>query len=330
MVSSDPEEAIIAARKAIAVDSSFAPAWLQLGNALGRAGRPEEALEVSQTAANLFRKQAQDRPDEVMPNLAKSLNNMGFALAHSGRREEALLATQESVGIFRKLNQDHPDTFVLNLAISLNNLGGRLVGLGRHEDALQATREAVDLCHKLTEDNLDAFSPFLAMSLDTLGRALAYQGRWEEALLATQDALDLYRRLAQDPTAAFTPDLAASLYNVGKLLVEVHRSDEALPIFAELLAGASLCNIEELTSRTVQLAIRLAARGFGAHLLTAIEASPVAASLEPLIVALQRYLGRETHAPLEIYEIAKDLIKDIEAMKAELETEGNQGAGTTL
>lgn len=79
----------------------------------------------------------------------------------------------------------------------------------------------------------------------------------------------------------------------------------------------------------MQLAIRLAARGLGARVLTTIEASPAAPSLEPLTIALQRYLGRETHAPLEIDEIAKDLVEDIEAAKAELETKGNQEAIST-
>jgi tetratricopeptide (TPR) repeat protein len=164
------------------------------------------------------------------------------------------------------------------------------------------------------------------MSLNNLGNRLASLGHREEALQATQNAVDLYRKLVQDCPDAYVSNLAGSLNNLGKLLVEMRRSDEALPIFAELLDSAPVANTDVLIRRTVPLAIRLAARGFGARVLTTTEASPAAPSLEPLTVALHRYLGQETHAPLEIDEIAKDLLKEIEAIKVELERKENQTA----
>jgi len=41
--------------------------------------------------------------------------------------------------------------------------------------------------------------------------------------------------------------------------------------------------------------------------------SPCSEHLEPLIVALQKHIGESTSAPLEIYEVAKDIVAEINA-----------------
>jgi hypothetical protein len=61
-------------------------------------------------------------------------------------------------------------------------------------------------------------------------------------------------------------------------------------------------------------ALRLASAGSGQEVLETLLASPLAPHLEPLLVALRRYLHQEAKAPELIEAIAEDLLQDLKRM----------------
>jgi tetratricopeptide (TPR) repeat protein len=233
-----------------------------LGLRLTDVGRHEEALAASQEAAGIYRRLAETRPDDFLPDLATNLNNLGNRLSALDRREEALAASQEAVDVSRRLALARPDDFLSDLAMSLNNLGNHQSDLGRTEEAFAASREAVDIYRSLARTHPDNFLPDLAMSLNNLGRDLTNLGRREEALAPCQEAAGIHRRLADTRPDAFQPDLAMSLHNLSIRLSDLGRHEEALAA-AQEAAGIHRCLADVSPDVFVpELAMSLGAYGY--------------------------------------------------------------------
>jgi hypothetical protein len=149
----------------------------------------EFALDVQSRIVAVLQAAANRHPNETVPLLAGSLNNLANRLSDLGRREEALGAADAAVRRRRALAAARPDAFTPDLARSLNNLASFLSDLGRREEALAAAAEAVRLRRALAAARPDAFTPDLAMSLNNLASGLSDLGRREEALAAADEAV---------------------------------------------------------------------------------------------------------------------------------------------
>jgi tetratricopeptide (TPR) repeat protein len=199
-----------------------------LGSRLSSVGRLEEAVTARQTAVDLYRHQAQTRPDAFLPDLSSSLTNLGTDLSSLGRVEEALTANQQAVDIRRRLAQARPDNFLVDLATSLTNLSANLLRLGRGTEGMEAIREAVEIRRRLAQTQPDLFLADLARGLDNLEVVLRNLGRSEEALVAIQEGIEIRRGLAQTRPDAFLPELASKLTNLSVELAELGRREDAL------------------------------------------------------------------------------------------------------
>src|SRR5262249_47652625 len=109
---------------------------------LGQLGRRDEGLAASQEAVEIRRNLARGDPDEFLPFLAGSLNNLSVTLYELRRPDEALGAAQEAVDIYRRLGQGGSVVFSRRLATGLHNLGRALSELGRLPEAAAAQGEA--------------------------------------------------------------------------------------------------------------------------------------------------------------------------------------------
>ena len=120
------------------------------------------AAEVTQLAVDILSSAANDDPDQFLPDLAMSLNNLSIRLSDLGRAQEALTAIQEAVQSYRALADASPERFLPELAMSLNNLSNRLGDLGRPQDALTPIQEAVKSYRALADARPERFLPDLA------------------------------------------------------------------------------------------------------------------------------------------------------------------------
>ncbi|MBV8804404.1 MAG: tetratricopeptide repeat protein, partial [Sinobacteraceae bacterium] len=118
-----------------------ATAHLNLGNALGRAGRLEEAAASYRQAL------------AIQPDFAEAHNNLGDVQAETGRLAEA-------AGSFRRAIELRP-----GLALAHQNLGKTLLRLGEYEEALHSCERAVRL------------APESAEAHNSVGTALSRLGR---------------------------------------------------------------------------------------------------------------------------------------------------------
>jgi len=207
-----------------------------LGNALSNQGRRDEALCITEEAADIYRSLAKANPQKFLPDLATTLSNLGIRLYNQGSREKALDAAQEAVDIQRKFDETNCRVFMPGLASSLNNLSTILSALGQKEKALDLIKEAVAINKQLAESDPQRFLPDLAASLYNLGLRLSEFNQRKEALDAVQKVVDIYQQLVRSNSQAFLPNLAASLNNLGGRLSDLGRWEEALAAAQECVS----------------------------------------------------------------------------------------------
>ena len=200
-------------RHIIALNPQARGAHLNLGDALYKQGRYEEALEATRVAV------------EQRPNYFKIHANLGVVLGKLGRFEGAETHLRRAIALNPQARGAHL------------NLGNALYKQARYEEALEATRVAVEQCPDCAQAHttlgvtfaaLDRFEEAeihlrRAIALDphtkifhlNLGDALYKQGRYEEALEATRIAIEQ------------APDFFDAHINLGAILGKLGRFEEA-------------------------------------------------------------------------------------------------------
>jgi predicted O-linked N-acetylglucosamine transferase (SPINDLY family) len=181
------EEAAACSRRALDINPEFVEAHRNLGNALFE-------LKEYEPAAASFRHALQLRPD------AETQVNLGIALRDLGQREQALAC-------FKEAEQRRPDS-----AIVQHHLACALLGLGQADAAIAAYRRAI------------ALDPHLVVALISLGNLLQRQGHSEEAAALYGQAV------------AARPDHAEAHNNLGVALRDLGRHADALTAFERAIA----------------------------------------------------------------------------------------------
>jgi len=209
-------------RHIISLNPQARNAHRNLGNALYKQGRYEEALDAYHIAA------------AQRPNYAKVHSNLGMVFNKLGRFEEAETHLRraialdpgtkhrhsylgetlygqgryaEAVDAYRVAIEQRPDDVPAHV-----NLGEALNKLGRFEEAETRLRRAIALNPQAPSAHLN------------LGLALYEQARYEEALDATRVAIE------QDP------NFFEAHVNLGGILIELERFEEALKHIDQALA----------------------------------------------------------------------------------------------
>ncbi|MFJ1791468.1 tetratricopeptide repeat protein [Kitasatospora griseola] len=151
----DPAGAVAAFRQALALARQLPTAGVRtrptlaavlhdLGLALGRDGRPAEAIGVLEESVRLHRAELAERGAPVAPLLAESLDTLGSRLAALGRHRAALAATREAVQLQEPVaDRTGGERENRELARMLNNLSIRYADRRRHRAARDASRRSV-------------------------------------------------------------------------------------------------------------------------------------------------------------------------------------------
>ena len=142
-------------RHALAVTENNYIAHNDLGTALERKGRTDEAISQFLTAIRLT------------PDYAEAHNNLGIALVEKGRTGEAISQFQEAVRL-------KPDD-----AEARNNLGNALVEKGQTDEAIKQYQEAI----RLKPDDAEVHN--------NLGSAFVKKGQIDKAISQYQEAIRL-------------------------------------------------------------------------------------------------------------------------------------------
>jgi len=170
-----------------------AMAWNNLGLALMLGGRAEEGIVAYSRARDLNRT-ANDRRRE-----ASALTNMGLALETVGRTGEAITVHTRARDLFRAVGDRHRE------GLLWNNLGNSLRSDGRVDEAIEAYRRSLEMCREF-EDSYGEGN-----ALYNLAFAHKAAHRTAEARTAYLQAADAYTRANAPTDAAKARTQAAAL-----------------------------------------------------------------------------------------------------------------------
>ena len=142
-------------KKAVRVKPGFADAYNNMGLALAKWGRTDDAMAAYRKAI------------EIKPDYTNAHCNLGAALANRGQNEAAMVEYQKTLEI---------DPRHVN---ARTNLGMALASSGRTEEAIAEYRKALEV------------KPDLAEARNNLGQLLAQVGRSDQAIRAVQAGVEL-------------------------------------------------------------------------------------------------------------------------------------------
>ncbi|MEU3017466.1 tetratricopeptide repeat protein [Nocardiopsis sp. NPDC007018] len=188
----------------------------------------EWAVRLNNQLVKKYRTKEELNPNEPLPHLARSLNNLSIRLIDLGKNESALQAASEAVEHYRYLSQKDSNSHLPNLTLSLNNQSKILGKMGKHQQALDTITQAVSHYRTLADRHPRTHLPDLAMSLNNQSVAMSDMGHHEEALEAITQAVEIRRKLAHHNPDAYLNDLATSLNNQANRLAALRRFEQAL------------------------------------------------------------------------------------------------------
>ncbi len=165
------------------------------------------------------RQLARTDPQEYMPDLAMTLNNMAELMRKTRNFNGAKPHLQEALEIYRRLARSQPDAYMPALATTLNNMGILLRDMDCPDEALKHHEEALDIRRKLVQASPNVHMPVLSITLGNMGVLLNDMGHPDKALKHYQEALETIRRLFVRYPAVY----ALKLLNTIRGIVEVYR-----------------------------------------------------------------------------------------------------------
>ena len=197
-------EEAAAVYRSLADDRGEAEALDQLGQAQGRTARSREALAYFAEARLLYRRAGDRR------GVASALSHCGIACWHLGRYPQATAHLREALSLYRSVGDRRGE------AKALNNLGRIHLYSGFHREALEAYQQSLEIFQEIDGAQNQAILHH------NIGTVHHYKGSFEEGLDACRRALAIYRSIGD------LPDEADVLNDIGAIYQSATCYDEAL------------------------------------------------------------------------------------------------------
>jgi len=303
------EESETAYRKAIKLEPNCRVVWAYLGDLLSagfqRYGEAEKsyrkAIEIDEKYAWAwaqlgrllhFKLERYDEAEKAYRRAIEIDEKYAWAWGHLGQLLQRKPETyEEAEKAYRKAIEVDP-----KYSCPWAYLGQLLRERKCYEEAEKTYRKAI-------EKGLDC-----AFVWEELGSLLHEDlARYEEAEKAYRKAIEL------------EPGDKTTLKALIVLLSEkLGRPKESLQVLREYFKNSKL--VEKDLNDAIELAVGLAAAGYGQEVLEIVRESPSAQILEPLVVGLQLFVGEDVKAAAEIMEVGKDVVKRIEQRRDKIQS----------
>ena len=298
--------------------------------------------------ADIYRESRLETADVQEP-VAQVLIQKAQLLADIGHDNEAV-AIFEQVADRLRMSKATGDRH--QAAVALLNKVLRLNMTGRYLEVISACDQML-VTFGASGD--PAVVVMLGTALDSKGRAWAQLGNVPEAVYAYDQALGCFTTV---PTTELNELVADTMHRKGLALMQNQNPSEAAVVFDAvvarfasadeksvvgkatnallskaavlLLQGKNLTESDfamllgclakegELRPGFIQALTQLSVIFGVSRALEMIQASPVAGLLLPLVTALQQELGQETRVAKEVYEVARDVRRDLAGISFDL------------
>ena len=291
----------------------FSPlvAWALVNKGLtyDRLGDSQAAVAAYDTVIQRFEKS--DAPP-LQVEVARALFNKGVTYDRLGDSQAAVAAYDT---VIRRFEESDVPLLQVEVTRALFNKGVTYNGLGD----LQAAVTAYDMViQRFGSSHVSELQTLAAHALFNKGATQVRLGSLQEALHTWDELQRKFHALQNDAGIAFGW-LAMRMKSLALLVQGNHSAamEEFRSVYAGFVSGNEAgmgMMVEDVTS--------LITLGASERELIQIISSDEekAATLAPLVVALRRRAGEDVRAPVEVLEVAEDIIKRIEKRKRDLVT----------
>ena len=307
--------------KAPGLAGLVAGALVNKGVALGILGEPQDTIRISDEVLTRF---GDSKAPDLAALVARALVNKGIALGKLDRSQEELEAYDEAVARF---GDNKAPGLAEPVARALVKKGIILEELGRYHEAEESLRKGILSDPESTYAHLELVKQLLKRSerhaealkiaRETISRKpgdpeLLNDMSWtfyKQDIPSFLQTCEIWARQA----VSLSPDNLNYHHTFASVLSALGKGGEALEPAGKYIADADF--VEGTIDDAVGLFVELAAAGFAKDGLKLLKNSPAAGHLEPLVVGLQLYCGEDVKTAVEIFEVAKDVVKRIEDRK---------------
>ncbi|MEA5141559.1 tetratricopeptide repeat protein, partial [Arcicella rigui] len=191
----------------------------------------EQAQKAYERALMIYEALAKDNPQQYLPDVANTLNNLGVFYKDNNLKEQAQKAYERALMIREALAKDNPQQYLPFVATTLNNLGNFYRVNNLKEQAQKALERALMIREALAKDNPQQYLPFVATTLNNLGNFYSDNNLKEQAQKAYERALMIREALAKDNPQQYLPDVANTQTNYALFWLnenEINKTEELM------------------------------------------------------------------------------------------------------
>jgi len=180
-------------------------------------GEIGKALDLYKKALQSYRELAKMNPQNYLPEVAVTLNNLAALQAAKNNFAAAEGDYREVLTIWNELAKSNPQRYQPNVAATLNNLAALQASMNYFTAAETGYQEALTIWRELAKSNPQSYQLYVAITLDNFASLHDSKNDFTAAEAGYQDALGIYRELAKSNPPSYLPDLAQTLNNLAAL-----------------------------------------------------------------------------------------------------------------
>ena len=285
-----------------------ARAMFDKGLVLGSLNREEEELQAYGEFIAMNKERAEM---EIVVKVVNAMYIKGLIFSSRNCHEEATEVYEE---LIVKYNDRQENEIVEKVARAMFQKGWSLGSLKRVDDAIEAYNELIVKYSDYPEKEI---VEWVAKAMLDKGITLAQLARYQEAEPVFVQAIEQ------------APLMWEAYVEFVKLLLKLpERQDDALDLARKYVDTLGL--VEQSIDGAIAMFVELAASGYAREALGLLVDSPAEPHLEPLVVALRMYIGEEVRSAVEIQEVAKDVVKRIEARQHAMKSSDAHSPASSL
>ncbi|WP_337045406.1 tetratricopeptide repeat protein [Emticicia sp. 17c] len=221
--------------KAYQADSMRIQTLFNYAYFLQQQNRSKRPAILYERALKIYEDLAQKVPEQYLPDVATTLNNLGNFYSDNQQKSEAQAAYERALAIYEGLALKNPEQYLPDLAGTLNNLGLFYSDNQQKSEAQAAYERALEIYEGLSRKNPEQYLPSLATTLNNLGNFYSANQKKAEAQAAYERALEIYEGLSLKNSEQYLPDLAMTLNNLGVFYSDNQKKSEAQAAYERAL-----------------------------------------------------------------------------------------------
>jgi tetratricopeptide (TPR) repeat protein len=281
-------------------------AMFNKGVVFGSMNQPEKEIATYDALIQLF---GQRQEAEILQHVVTAMFNKGVVFGSMNQPEKEIATYDALIQLF---GQQQEVEILPKIIAAMNNKGIVLGSLNRPEEAIAVFDSLIKkFSHRQETEILQK----VVSAMFNKGNTLIKMNRHEEAV-ATYNAL-IEQFSQQQDTPIVMMNMVAKIFRV-KALLKLDRKEEVFSSVIMFIAGQTYID-DSILQLVISLFVELAAYGYAEKALEILVSSETQRHFEPLVAGLHLYCGQEVRTASKILEVAKDVVKRIEARKQELD-----------